>query len=482
MTRPIYLVCLISFLICSFKPEEINPPKPLYPIPSATQLDWQRMEMVSFVHFTTNTFTNLEWGNGNESESVFNPTSPDPSQWASVLKNAGFKELIFTTKHHDGFCLWPSKYTEHSIKNSPYKNGKGDMVRETSEACKKTGIKFGIYLSPWDRNRADYAQPGYINYYRNQLTELITNYGPISELWFDGANGGTGYYGGANERRTITSSYYDWPNTIKLARSLQKESFIIFSDNGPDVRWVGNEEGWAGETNWNMIDPDSALIRRPGFEKIIGSGMENGSHWIPSEVDVSIRPGWFYHAKEDSMVKTPEQLFEIYLNSVGRGSVLLLNVPPDRHGLFHENDIKSLQGFRNILNREFKTNLATKAKVTASSFRGNSKIYAPENVTDNDKNTYWATNDSVTKGSLIIDLVVVKSVKYIVIQEYIQLGQRVKEFSVEIPDKKNWKPIAKATTIGYKRIIRITPVNTRQIKINITAAKACPVISNIEVY
>lgn len=388
-------VLLMVILSFSFAKNPVEPPKPINPLPSDAQLAWQKMEMVSFVHFTTNTFTDMERGNGDEPESVFNPTEPDPLQWATVLNNTGFKELIFTCKHHDGFCLWPSRYTEHSIKNSPYKNGKGDMVLEVSDACKKTGLNFGIYLSPWDRNRADYAQPGYINYYRNQLTELITNYGPISELWLDGANGGTGYYGGANENRTITTSYYDWLNTIKLARSLQKLEFVIFSDNGPDIRWVGNEEGYVCETNWNMIDPDTALIRRTGFEKIVGSGMENGSHWIPSEVDVSIRPGWFYHEKEDSLVKTPERLFEIYLTSVGRGAVLLLNVPPDRRGLIHENDIRSLKGFRDILDREFKTNLATGAKATASSVRGKSKMFDAANVIDENKDSYWATDDDI---------------------------------------------------------------------------------------
>ncbi|MDP4209048.1 MAG: alpha-L-fucosidase [Bacteroidota bacterium] len=473
---------LLFFSLATFGQKAVAPPRPLLPIPNQRQLDWMGMEMNAFVHFTINTFTDLEWGNGDEAESVFNPSAPDPVQWATVLKQAGFKGLIFTCKHHDGFCLWPSKYTEHSIKKSPYKNGNGDMVRETSDACKKTGVKFGIYLSPWDRNRADYAKPGYITYYRNQLTELITNYGPIFELWFDGANGGTGYYGGAREKRTISASYYDWPNTVKLARKLQSKEFIIFSDNGPDIRWVGNEEGWVGKTNWYMIDPDSALTRRPGYEKLLGSGMENGSHWIPSEVDVSIRPGWFYHALEDSKVKTPEQLFDIYLNSVGRGAVLLLNVPPDRRGLFHENDVKALQGFRQLIDREFKSNLAAKATITVSSFRGKSRAFDATKLTDNNADTYWATNNNITSGTIMIDLKKEQTIKYVVLHEYLKLGQRVKAFNIEVKKGNDWIKVANETTIGYKRIIKINPVQTDKIRVNITASRGCLTISEIEVF
>jgi alpha-L-fucosidase len=477
------LFLILSLFACSNKATETpNPIKPILPVPNERQLAWQNMELVSFVHFTTNTFTDLEWGYGDESESVFNPTKPNPEQWAKALKDAGFKELILTCKHHDGFCLWPSEYTEHSIKNSPYKAGKGDIVRETSDACKKIGIDFGIYLSPWDRNRADYAKPGYIEYYRKQLTELIINYGPISELWFDGANGGTGYYGGANEKRTISKEYYDWTNTIKLARSLQNKEFVVFSDNGPDVRWVGNEGGWAGETNWNMIDPDSASTRFPNYEKLLGSGMENGSHWIPAEVDVSIRPGWFYHAKEDSKVKTPEQLFNIYLNSVGRGAVLLLNVPPDRRGLFHENDLKALQGFRSLIDQEFKTNIAKGASVSVSSFRDKTAMFNGSMLLDDDRDTYWATDDNETSGSIVLDLKATQTIKYVILNEYLKLGQRVKAFNIEVKKDNEWVKVAYATTIGHKRIVKIEPIQTNMIRVNITDARACLTISGIEVY
>ena len=440
------------------------------------------METNAFVHFTTNTFTGREWGNGDESEKVFNPTAVDANQWAQTLKETGFKTMILTCKHHDGFCLWPSKYTEHSVKNSPYKNGKGDIVREASDACKKYGLKFGVYLSPWDRNQAIYGKPEYITYYRNQLKELFTQYGPIVEMWFDGANGGSGYYGGANETRKINgATYYDWPATLKLVRSMQP-NVIFFSDAGPGVRWVGNENGTAGETNWNTISVDTLYAGKAGIEKLLNTGSPDGNKWIPAEVDVSIRPGWFYHKEEDGKVKTPERLFEIYLSSVGRGSTLLLNIPPDQRGLFNERDVQSLKGFRELLNKTFANNIARNAKVIASSYRANSKNFSAANITDGNENTYWATDDGVLSGSLEISLAKPATVQYITLQEYIQLGQRVKSFSVEVWKDNAWQTVASATTIGYKRILKIDPVETGKIRINIKDAKACPVISTIEIY
>ena len=457
-------------------------PKPLLPLPSAAQLAWHKMETNAFVHFTTNTFTGREWGNGDEKETVFNPTAVDAGQWAKTLKETGFKTMILTCKHHDGFCLWPSKYTAHSVKNSPYKQGKGDIVREASDACKKYGLKFGVYLSPWDRNRADYGQPAYITYYRNQLEELFTQYGPIVEMWFDGANGGLGYYGGANETRKINSAtYYDWPKTLHLVKSMQP-NVVFFSDAGPGVRWVGNASGIAGETNWNTITADTIFAGKPGIEKLLNTGSPDGNKWIPAEVDVSIRPGWFYHAAEDEKVKTPERLFDIYLTSVGRGSTLLLNIPPDQRGLFNEIDVQSLKGFRDLLNKVFADNLAKEAAVTASSYRGKTAAYAPSNMTDGKENTYWATDDGVTTGSIEIKLGKAAIIQYITLQEYIRLGQRVKSFSVEVWKDNAWQQVAEATTIGYKRILKIAPVETNKVKINITASKACPVISNIEIY
>lgn len=475
-------ILVALFVLTSFGPGEVAPPAPLYPVPSKAQLAWHEMEMNAFIHFTINTFTDLEWGMGSESPTLFNPSQADPAQWTKILKATGFKGVILTCKHHDGFCLWPSQYTEHSVKNSPYQNGKGNLVKELSDACRNDGLQFGVYLSPWDRNHARYGEPEYITYYRNQLKELFTAYPPIFEMWFDGANGGTGYYGGANERRAIDGrTYYDWPATLDLVRSLQPD-VIFFSDAGPGVRWVGNERGIAGETNWCCITPDTLYAGKPGIEQLLNQGAEDGTHWIPAETDVSIRPGWFYHAREDDQVKTPEQLFDIYLSSVGRGSVLLLNIPPDRRGLFHENDVQSLAGFRKILDTEFKTNLAAGAAVTASSYRGGSSQFGPLQVTDGKKDTYWATDDGLTSGSLEIDLGKTYLVKYVVLQEYIALGQRIKAFHLEVMRNGRWEKAASATTMGYKRILRIKPAETSRVRITITDSRACPVISNIEIY
>jgi alpha-L-fucosidase len=457
-------------------------PKPVLPVPSAAQLQWHEMEMNAFVHFTTNTFTDKEWGYGDESPAIFNPTRLNTSQWAKLLKETGFKMMILTCKHHDGFCLWPSAYTDHSVKGSPYKNGKGDIVKEASDAARKFGLKFGVYLSPWDRNRADYGTASYITYYRNQLKELFTKYGPIFEMWFDGANGGDGYYGGAKEKRKINgATYYDWPTTLQLVRSMQP-NVIFFSDAGPGVRWVGNENGVAGSTNWNTINADTLYAGKAGIEHILNTGSPDGNKWIPAEVDVSIRPGWFYHEKENEQVKTPEKLFDIYLTSVGRGSTLLLNIPPDRRGLFHENDVQALAGFRALLKKELGKNLALKAAIKASNVRARSKKFAATNVTDGNKETYWATDDQLNNGSLEISLAKQVSIKYILLQEYIKLGQRVKGFTVEAWKDGEWKKITEGTTIGYKRILKFDPVETSKIRVNITDSKACPVISNIELY
>lgn len=472
---------LISFSVFS-RQKEVAPPAPVYPIPTQAQLAWHDMELNAFIHFTTNTFTNLEWGIGSEKESVFNPTGVHTDQWVSVLKKTGFKGIILTCKHHDGFCLWPSKYTEHSIKNSLYKNGKGDIVRELSNECKKQGVKFGVYLSPWDRSRADYGKPSYIEYYRNQLKELFSNYGPIFEMWFDGANGGSGYYGGANETRNVDKrTYYDWPKTLDMVRSIQP-NVIFFSDAGPGVRWCGNEQGYVDKTNWNMINADTLYAGKAGIEKLLESGSESGTYWIPAESDVSIRPGWFYHASEDSLVKSPEKLFSIYLNTVGRGALMLLNVPPNRNGMFDKNDVKSLEEFHSLLQKEFKTDLAKFASVKVSSFRGENAEYGGKNLTDNNPNNYWATDDSIKSGTIELNWTKPVTINYVVLKEFIRLGQRVEKFNVEAFVDGNWIKVADETTIGHKRILKITPVRTSKLIVNITNSRACPVISSLSIY
>jgi len=438
--------------------------------------------MNAFIHFTINTFTDKEWGYGDESPELFNPTNFDAEQWVSVLKEAGFKGVILTCKHHDGFCLWPTAYTDHNISNSPFLDGKGDIVKAVSDACHKFGLKFGIYMSPWDRNRADYGEPSYVEYYRNQLKELFTNYGPVFEMWFDGANGGDGYYGGANEMRKIDrQTYYDWPTTLKMVHEIQPQ-VLFFSDGGPDLRWVGNEQGHVNTTNWNTITTDTLYAGKSGIEDLLGTGSPDGKEWCPAEVNTSIRPGWFYHTSEDDKVKSPEVLFKLYMESVGRGSTLLLNIPPDRRGLFHENDVASLQGFHKLLQERFGNNLAKGAQAVASETRGEATEYAAANVLDGDVETYWATNDSTKAASIEVELPEAKEINYVQIDEYIKLGQRIKAFNVEVLVDDAWVKVAEETTIGYKRILAIDPVTTSKVKINIEDAKACPLISNVSLY
>jgi alpha-L-fucosidase len=301
-------------------------------------------------------------------------------------------------------------------------------------------------------------------------------------MWFDGANGGDGFYGGKREKRSINgATYYAWPATLEAVRKMEP-TIIFFSDAGPGVRWVGNERGIAGETNWNTISPDTLYAGKAGIEKLLNEGSENGNQWIPAEVDVSIRKGWFYHAEEDSLVKTPEKLFEIYLTSVGRGSTLLLNMPPDRRGLLHENDIQALKGFREILDKELKTNLALHAKTEASTYRGKADQFSAANITDGNNETYWTTDDNITTGSFEIELDTIQAIRYVLLQEYITLGQRVKNFTIDIWKDNAWQEVAAATTIGYKRIIKLEPVQTDKVRINITASRACPILSSVEVF
>ncbi len=380
----------------------VAPPSPIGPLPTERQLAWHELEFYGFLHFGINTFTDKEWGYGDESEALFAPTALDARQWARVARDAGMKGLIITAKHHDGFCLWPSRLTEHSVARSPWRDGKGDVLRELADACREYGLKMGVYLSPWDRNHADYARPEYITYYRSQLRELLTGYGTQFEVWFDGANGGDGYYGGARERRRIDNrTYYDWPNTWDIVRQLQPGA-VMFSDAGPDVRWVGNESGVAFETSWYGLDRAATYPGDANYSKTLAPGRADASDWVPPEVDVSIRPGWFYHAAEDPKVKTVERLLTIYHQSVGRGANLLLNIPPDRRGLIPDIDAERLRSFRQALDAIYRTDLAAGAKAAASSVRGGAPAFAAARVNDGKADTYWATDDGVTSGSVTL--------------------------------------------------------------------------------
>ena len=481
MLRLLALLLLTS-IACA--PVPVDPPAPFGAVPSPTQLEWHAMETNAFLHFTTNTFTNKEWGYGDESPAVFNPTELDVDQWIRTLKEAGFKGAILTCKHHDGFTLWPSAYTDHSVEQSPWMDGEGDLVGLVEEACRRHGLKFGVYLSPWDRNRADYGDATYLTYYRNQLSELFENYGPIYEMWFDGANGGDGYYGGERATRRIDGQhYYDWPTTLAMVRELQPDpSTIIFSDAGPDIRWVGNERGYVGEPNWNTIDPDTLYAGKPGIEDLLNHGTPGGNTWLPAEVDVSIRPGWFYHPEEDSLVKTPEQLFEIYLTSVGRGSLLLLNVPPDRRGRIHERDVAALRGWRRMIDSTFANDLSAGATVEADHYRGQDEAYAAANVLDGDTATYWATDDYADAGTLTITLPEPREVSYVMLQEYIPLGQRVARFRVLARKDGEMQVIGEGETIGYKRILPVEAVTTDRFEIELLESLAPPILSRVALY
>ncbi|MCB0686882.1 MAG: alpha-L-fucosidase [Saprospiraceae bacterium] len=474
------LAILTGILFSSCHSNSVAPPEPVQPIPTARQLAWQDLEFYAFVHFNMNTFTDMEWGTGGEDPALFNPTQLDCHQWARVFKEAGMKGIIITAKHHDGFCLWPSKYTEHSVKNSPWRNGDGDVIRELQEACAEYGLKLGIYYSPWDRNHADYGKPQYLEYMRRQLKELLTQYGDIFEVWFDGANGGTGYYGGANEERRVDKlTYYDWETTYKLIREWQPNA-VIFSDAGPDVRWVGNESGHSYPTIWSNLMRDSVYGGMPTYHTDWADGQENGTHWVPAETNVSIRPGWYYHAYEDHKVKSVPKLVDIYYESVGMNTPLLLNFPVDTRGLVHETDALQVQNMMKKIRADFANNLVSGASASASNTRGSS--FGAGNVIDQDKHSYWATDDSTLTASLTIAFDTTVRFNRFLIQEYIPLGQRIKAFTLEYLEDGTWKEIARETTIGYKRILRFPTVESNQLRINFTDSKACPVICNVGVY
>ena len=450
-------------------------------VPSPRQLAWQELGYYGFIHFTVNTFTDREWGLGDEDPAVFAPTALDARQWARVAREAGMKGLILTAKHHDGFCLWPSQYTEHSVKSSPWRGGRGDVVGELAEACRAEGLKLGLYLSPWDRHHAAYGRSTYLEYYRRQLQELLTRYGPLFEVWFDGANGGDGYYGGAREKRQIDgAAYYGWPVTWGLVRELQPQA-VLFSDAGPDVRWVGNENGLAFETAWMPIDLGRIYPGSPDYPPL-AAGRPDGADWVPPEVDVSIRPGWFHHPSEDDKVKTVAELIEIYYASFGRSANLLLNIPPDRRGLIPDPDIQRLQGLRRYLDATFETDLARGASATATGVRGAASEFAAGNAIDGNPATYWATDDGVTTGALELTLAEPRRFDQVAVREAVALGQRVEEWAIEAEVEGAWRKLAQATTIGIRRIVRFPPVQAGRVRLVIVRARACPAIAEVSLH
>jgi len=439
--------------------------EPFYPIPSTQQLAWHELEFYLFVHFGPNTFTDKEWGHGDEPEDVFNPTDLDCRQWARIAKQSGAKGIIITAKHHDGFCLWPSRYSKHTVRESKWKNGKGDVLKELSQACKEYGLKFGVYISPWDRNHPQYGTSGYNDVFVNMMKEIFEGYGPIWELWWDGANGE-----GPNGKKQV----YDWRRFEKFVVQISPNT-VVFSDIGPDIRWVGNEKGIAGETNWNLLDT-------VGFGRGIGSphtdtlnqGNTDGKFWIPAECDVSIRPGWFYHETEDDKVKTPSQLFDLYLKSVGRGANFLLNVPPDRRGLIHDNDSASLIDFRKLKEKNFKKNFAQNAPVQIIL---HNQSVTTKRLTDQSVKTYASVPQEIR-----LTFENPTEINHIVLQEAIEFGQRVQNFEIILERNEGLTSI-KGTTIGRKRIVSFSTQKVKSLVVRITQAKTKPTILNeIAVY
>jgi alpha-L-fucosidase len=438
------------------------------PKPTAYQLAWHEQEFYLFAHFGPNTFTGKEWGHGDEPEDIFNPTGLNTDQWCRIAKAAGAKGIIITAKHHDGFCLWPSKYSKHTVRESKWKNGKGDVVGALAASCKKYGLKFGVYISPWDRNHPDYGTDKYNDVYINTMKELFAEYGPIWELWWDGANGE-----GPNGKKQV----YDFGRFEKTVRGLSP-STIVFSDIGPDIRWVGNESGFVGKTNWNTLDT-AGFKRGAGGPPTdtLNTGNSFGKHWIPGECDVSIRPGWFYHKEEDEKVKTPEQLFQLYLKSVGRGANLLLNVPPDPRGLIHPNDSAALMGFAK-LRQQFKSNLALKAKATMSmSTTGKA---APQ-LTDGNRST--GLPFGAAGGQVSVKMTKPAEINTVILYEDLRKGQAVSAFSVNLLNAQGQTiHTVQGTTIGRKRILTFPASQVAEIVLQINGQHFASAISELEAY
>jgi alpha-L-fucosidase len=463
--------------------------KAAHVVPDQRQLAWQQKELMAFIHFGINTFTDREHGLGTESPELFNPTSFNPRQWTRVLKEAGFKTVILTAKHHDGFCLWPTRTTNHSVKKSKWLNGRGDVVREVARACREEGLDFGFYLSPWDTHEKSYGSEAYNEFFRRQLKELLTDYGPIAEVWFDGYCGE-----GPNGRRQV----YDWNSYYELIRKLQPEAVIAIM--GPDVRWVGNEDGLARETEWsvlplNLPEPSLHALRKKVlnlenvFQPQDTMGGDLGSRekllkaralfWYPAEVDVSIRPGWFYHQSQDQQVKKPEELFRIYFQSVGRNSVLLLNIPPDRRGLINENDVRALKEWKKLLDLTFKKNFALKARLRASSEQKEHQAAALVTPQEHDS---WAPAENQSEASLEFFLEKSATFDCAELKEDVLKGQRVEEFSLAIWNNGTWQEVARGTTIGYKRLLTFPAVTTDRLRLHLKKFRATPYLKKFGLY
>ena len=428
-------------------------------VPTPQQLEWQQMEFTAFLHFGMNTFTGNEWGHGTDSPELFNPSELDCEQWVKALKAGGFKMALLTAKHHDGFCLWPTATTEYSVKNSPWKDGKGDVVRELRDACEKYGMKFGVYLSPWDRNAVSYGDsPAYNKFFIEQLTELLSNYGEVHEVWFDGACGE-----GPNGKK----QEYDWTAILAKIRELQPKAVTAIM--GDDVRWVGNEGGLGRETEWSatVIAPGSYTHKKEankalgleemskdlGSRELVAKAQE--AYWYPSEVDVSIRPGWFYHAEQDEQVRSLANLVNIYYRSVGCNSVLLLNIPPDRRGLIHEVDVQRIKELSDYIGKTFATNYVENGAQMWKAEVGQSKEY------------------NVKPGAMV---------NTFLIQEDIAQGQRVEDFLVEVYSNGAWQYAAEGTTVGYKRLLRFSDCQPEKIRVTLRGARATANISNVGLY
>jgi len=484
MKKIFFLSMLIGGAVCAQEP-----PKPYGVLPTKGQLMWHETEMYCIIHFGVDTYTDKEWGFGDEDPAIVNPAHFDAMQIVGAAKAGGFKGVVVVAKHHDGLCIWPTKTTEHNISKSPWKNGKGDMVREYQLACSKLGMRLGLYCSPWDRNNPQYGTPAYVQIYRSQLKELCTQYGPLFMSWHDGANGGDGYYGGAREVRKIDrTTYYGWDTTWGIVRRLQPMA-AIFGDVGPDVRWVGNEEGHAGATCWATYTPEAPDEgRKPanGYVKSwLGTeGTRNGAYWMPAECDVPLRPGWFYHTSQDEQVKTPYQLLDLYYQSVGRGASLDLGISPNREGMLYARDVESLRTFGDLLRRTFAVNLAMGATFTASNVRGkNPAKFGPAFLIDGDRNSYWATDDAVLTPELVVDMRKPAVFNVIRLRENVKLGQRISAFTIEAFTDGVWKKIGEGTSIGANRLIRLPQhVVASKVRLRITGSGACIALSDLGLF